>query len=212
MGNGMWCMCLPRAHIWSLWCKTPRCQQLLWLLWFKVESRGKNSADLATRCHPQASAQKVVACWDPDWSEKHGVKWWKVEGCGTLLFFILLVEFWILSPGYHLQKTSNYDQLVCWWDQTIYIYIILHYNAVAALESHGFEFLGLPCDALRSALVGMEKQQAATFCMVRQQPDFYSNLSGLKTRMDRYTIHRSSQIHCFILFRYVTMICFDIYN
>lgn len=124
MGNGMWCMCLPRAHIWSLWCKTPRCQQLLWLLWFKVESRGKNSADLATRCHPQASAQKVVACWDPDWSEKHGVKWWKVEGCGTLLFFILLVEFWILSPGYHLQKTSNYDQLVCWWDQTIYIYII----------------------------------------------------------------------------------------
>ena len=40
----------------------------------RLSQGGKNSADLATRCHPQASAQKVVACWDPDWSEKHGVK------------------------------------------------------------------------------------------------------------------------------------------
>ena len=126
--------------------------------------------------------------------------------------FVFHLIGWVLDPVSRLspQKTSNYDQLVCWWDQTIYNYIILRYNAGAALESHGFEFLGLLWDALRSALVGMEKQQAATFCMVRQQPDFYSNLWGLKTRMDRYTIHRSSQIHCFILFRYVTMICFDI--
>lgn len=122
MGNAMWCMCLPRAHIWSLWCKTPRCQQLLWLLWFKVESRGKNSADLATRCHPQASAQKVVACWDPDWSEKHGVKWWKAEGCGTLLFFILLVEFWILSPGYHLKR---HQITISWCVGEIRLYITI---------------------------------------------------------------------------------------
>ena len=65
-----------------------------------------------------------------------------------------------------------------------------------------FEFLGLPWDALRSALVGMEKQQAATFCMVRQQPDLYSNLWGLKTRMDRYTIHRSIVSYCFDMFRF----------
>ena len=65
----------------------------------------------------------------------------------------------------------------------VYIYIHIHtsyiigYNrffndAGAVLELHSFEFLGLPCDALHSSLVGMEKQQAATFCMVRLQPDF----------------------------------------